>query len=838
MAAGVAITSTSNKLNLVLIADDDNSGNGSLTVGGVASRSSITTNGGHVWMGGNSAGTASGSSTWNGLTVGTGAASSGAGTGAVAGIELRNVGITTGGGHLSLTGRSERYIAAEDRTGVAILSATDIHTGAGNLTVRGDLPANPGAVTSGVLYGVHLNASTLQASTGAISVTGGESSSDVSASVGGYGVQLYNSTVRTTGSSGGDITIAGTTGAHSASNNIRVGVSLQAYGNSASTLVSTVAGGISITGTSNNTSTNQSGVRLVTGKAIHEDSNHPVVNVVSTSGAIGITGALPLAATDSQRGLFFDGSNFGKMSIGFDGITAYSGAITLSGRSVADANFKAGYLTVGGSGSLAFSLGSSSDWGGVITGSGNVVKSGAGLLNVSGVNTYTGATSISTGILKLGHASALGSSSNVVVASGAALDLAGFSPGALPLTLSGSGVSSSGALYNSSTTATSLTYSGAITLAADASIHGGTAALTLSGAINGAFALSIATSNANFVQSGVVGGTTALTGYTVNNGSGTNTVILNSAITVAGPLQITSSDSISVLAHITGTTSGSTITLKSGGDISQAGGVAVSTQGAAVTYWSDSDSLGSGRIQFNAGTAGSHTRILTNGGHIVLGGGSAGPLNGYALAINTSSFGVNLDGFATLSAGTGDISVRGSSANIGAGGYGIGVRLYNTIALSGRNITIDGRGSQSAGTAGYHWGVGIEAGSSVTASGDLTIEGQGGGGASSGRDNFGIVISASSVIGSGSGAVTLRGTGGGRAVSGGIDNDGIVLRNPSALRSGAGSLTLVGTAGFGNSSEGISMIPSGTNTLGSATDQSGAITLRANSFSISTAASN
>ncbi|MGV7218748.1 autotransporter outer membrane beta-barrel domain-containing protein, partial [Bradyrhizobium sp. UFLA05-112] len=68
---------------------------------------------------------------------------------------------------------------------------------------------------------------------------------------------------------------------------------------------------------------------------------------------------------------------------------------------------------------------------GVLSGSGDVVvneASGyAGTLILSGANTYTGPTVVDAGILQAGSTSAFGNNSAVTVASGAVLDLAGFS---------------------------------------------------------------------------------------------------------------------------------------------------------------------------------------------------------------------------------------------------------------------------------------------------------------------------------------------------------------------------------------------------------------------------
>ncbi|MHA8077310.1 beta strand repeat-containing protein [Aquirufa sp. TARAVU-A1A] len=75
-------------------------------------------------------------------------------------------------------------------------------------------------------------------------------------------------------------------------------------------------------------------------------------------------------------------------------------------------------------------------------------KQGSGTLVLSGPNTYSGLTTVSTGILQITHATGLGSSAQgTVVANGAELDVQGnLSVGNEALTISGTGISSAGAL--------------------------------------------------------------------------------------------------------------------------------------------------------------------------------------------------------------------------------------------------------------------------------------------------------------------------------------------------------------------------------------------------------
>jgi autotransporter-associated beta strand protein len=83
--------------------------------------------------------------------------------------------------------------------------------------------------------------------------------------------------------------------------------------------------------------------------------------------------------------------------------------------------------------------------------SGNLVKSGAGLLTLSGGNTYIGTTAISGGRVLAANTLALGGTTNgTVVANGADLELSGGITIAEPLTLTGFGVNNNGALFNSS----------------------------------------------------------------------------------------------------------------------------------------------------------------------------------------------------------------------------------------------------------------------------------------------------------------------------------------------------------------------------------------------------
>ena len=162
-----------------------------------------------------------------------------------------------------------------------------------------------------------------------------------------------------------------------------------------------------------------------------------------------------------------------------------------------------------------------------IGGTGNVVQAGTGTLVLSGVNTCTESTTVSSGNLTISNASALGGSgSGTTVASGAALQIQGdIAVGAEALNLAGSGFSNGGALRNLSG-ANSL--SGAITLSGATTIGSDAGALTLSGGISGTQNLTL-TGAGNTTISGAIA---TSTGTLTKNGSGTAT--LSAANTYSG----------------------------------------------------------------------------------------------------------------------------------------------------------------------------------------------------------------------------------------------------------------------------------------------------------------
>jgi len=148
--------------------------------------------------------------------------------------------------------------------------------------------------------------------------------------------------------------------------------------------------------------------------------------VVSAGAALRIAGDITSAEPLSLAGAGMAGTGVLR---NLSGANTLSGAIALSApsRFVSDA----GTLTLGGALSgvgHALTLGGAGDLvlgGSLSLGSAGLTKEGLGVATLGAANTFTGATVVAAGALRLADASALGSSVSLTVASGAGLQLAG-----------------------------------------------------------------------------------------------------------------------------------------------------------------------------------------------------------------------------------------------------------------------------------------------------------------------------------------------------------------------------------------------------------------------------
>ncbi|WP_396180236.1 autotransporter domain-containing protein, partial [Flavobacterium sp.] len=362
------------------------------------------------------------------------------------------------------------------------------------------------------------------------------------------------------------------------------------------------------------------------------------------------TGTLSLNAANTYTGLTT--VNAGTLAVGSGGSLASGNSLTLGASGTAtfaNAGQTLGTLTNGGtlnlgaSTTLTVSDGTSS---GVISGTGgSLTKASAGTLTLSGANSFTGATTVSAGVLNIQNSTALGTTAaGTTVASGAALQLQGdINVGAEALTLSGTGVSNDGALRNISGTNT---YAGLVTLGGSTLINSDAGTLTLSntGTITGAgFNLTLGGAGDITVMSNIgsdignliingtgsvlLAGGNTFTGTTTFN---TGTLVVGSAaggnwagnITVAGSGTLKGRGDISgaVVVDTTGTYSpGNSPAIQNIGSLTV-------NSGSLVTIELDGATAGNG--------AGFHDKIVSAGA-VTLNGGT---LNGSTIFSGSSGY--------------------------------------------------------------------------------------------------------------------------------------------------------------------------------------------------------
>ncbi len=503
---------------------------------------------------------------------------------------LSSGGVTARGGIYNLDGNS-------DTIGALNLTASTVSTGAGTLTLGGTVTTNadanyPSFINGNLGLGANRDFVVGDGLVDNDLVVPAVISGDFNLSkITGAGVMLVS----------GNNTYTGTT-------TVSLGVlRLGAAGGVTNTPLGTTAGGTTISGASSALDLN--GFTLGTAEALTLSGALATGALQNNSSiAVDYTGLITLGAASTII------ANYGDINITNTGnITGNTFALTIGGA---------------GNGTLASNLN---------TTTGTLTKNGVGVWIISGgASTFTGLTTISVGTLKLGSA---GSGSNtplgtnaggVTVTSGAVFDLNGYTLAtAEPIgSLSGTGLASIGAFINSSNN--SVTYSGALTLAAASRVANyGSGTFTLSGNISGNFALTFVT----------VGN---ITQDTNSVRSGTSTIIKEGSgvLTLSGQNSFTGAVTVSTGTLRLGDSGGATNTPLG----TNAGGVTVSdgavldfsvfSLGGASTYETLSISgsgikttgallfSASGNNNFGAMTVAANARVVNNGSGTVTFGGT------------------------------------------------------------------------------------------------------------------------------------------------------------------------------------------------------------------------
>lgn len=410
----------------------------------------------------------------------------------------------------------------------------------------------------------------------------------------------------------------------------------------------------------------------------------------------------------------------------------------------------------------------------------NLVKAGAGTLTLSGANSYIGTTSVNAGSLVAGSSSAFGNNSAVTVASGATLDLAGFSNSIG--SLAGAGI-----VTNSNATAARLTAGGN----------------------------NSSTSFSGLIQNGV--GTTRFT----KSGSGT--------LTFSGANSYTGGSIVSagtlVFNHASASASGygtpvASLTVESGATLRFAAGSSPAIRANLIVNGGtvSADLASNNHLDWGAGS------ITLNGGTLTSVNGVGGAANDGGLGnwhFNGTLVSVTQDALissSSWSAGnfTADLNIAsGATLRIDAAGVGLGTFSKSglgTLLLTGANTGAGGRTNTiNAGT------VQIGTGGAGASFDNLNLVNNGAliSNTSSSSTFYGVISGSGTLTKAGSGTLTLAGA---NSYTGATN-----------IAAGTLAISSSGSLGSGNYAGAISL-SGGNLTIGSSAAQtlSGAVTLGAN----------
>jgi filamentous hemagglutinin family protein len=376
------ISASSGRLNLVLRTRFMSATNWAGTI--AITGGSITTNGGHIWMGGGAT-----AAVWNGLAVGNTAAQATATS--TVGLLIQDAQINTGAGHFYAFGQLN--LASTSATGIGLMvDSSSITTTSGSVTLVGDIL---GSYSAGAGLEVS-NSSAITTTSGSITLRGTASASNspggtvfatdinkkVTLSSDSGDIKLYGTTTANS-LYGGGLAIAGATGGDgnqttgvgsgynvavlSNSGNILLDASVQSTGSSGwqhslflvsrgsdKMLVKTTSGGITLKGSSSATRADSSGLQF------QVDATTGRLEVVSGSGDIYLQGfqSSRSTATLNNAMRWTPAASAGSIRIGAaSDTTAYTGNITIEADSIRNqgATTTLGSIKAYGTGAVTFS---------------------------------------------------------------------------------------------------------------------------------------------------------------------------------------------------------------------------------------------------------------------------------------------------------------------------------------------------------------------------------------------------------------------------------------------------------------------------------------------------
>jgi len=527
-------------------------------------------------------------------------------------------------------------------------------------------------------------------------------------------------------------------------------------------------------------------------------------------GSLTKTGASTLILTGANTYQGGTTVNAGTLTIALGGSLYPSGAVTINAGTFDISGITATGLTIGdlttlsgtvvslGAKGLTFGTSNSTTIAGTITGTGSLVKQGAGTSTLTGTNTFTGGLTINAGTLALAAPSgALTSTGSVVVNGTSIFDISGVIGSGTTIgdltTALGSTLNLGGKALTFGTV-DNTTLAGAITGSGGSLIKNGTGTVTISNANTFTGGVSLAVGEIFIANNTALGiGTLSMAGSTILSiGSG---ISASNAITLSGAATIdVSQGGIGTLSGIIGGTGSlsktgtyqldlSATNTYSGGTIIHAGTLALISGGSL---------LSTGAVTVNggifdiSGLTGTGTAIgdLTTVSSTTVSLGTKSLT--FGTAHDTSIAGAITGSGSLIKQGSGVVEISNANTSlIGPVFLNAGeIFITNNTALGTNTLTMAGGSILSIGS-------GISAANSIVLSGAATIDvSSGGKGILSGNIMGGI----GSLIKTGSDELDLSGT---NTFAGGttINAGRLALINGGSLSS-AGAVTVNGTSFF------------------------------------------
>ncbi len=325
------------------------------------------------------------------------------------------------GGTLDLTG--SETIGSLAGSGTVTLDANTLTTGGNNATTSfsGGISGVGGLTKTGggtlTLSGANGYTGTTTVSDGTLNVSGSLTSNTVNVgSVGTLRVQgaSISDAAAVTVDGTMDLTNSETIGSLAGGGNVTLNAyTLTAGGNNASTTFSNV-----ISGTGGLTKTG-GGTLLLSGGSTYTGTTTVSAGTLEVTGSLA-SDTLNVSSGGTLRVFTPSISNMAEITVSAGGtldLTGSGGAIgSLAGDGSVTLN--ANTLTTGGNNATT-------SFSGGISGTGGLTKTGTGMLTLSGLNTYTGATSLGAGTLRLGASERIADGSDLTL-SGGIFDLQGF----------------------------------------------------------------------------------------------------------------------------------------------------------------------------------------------------------------------------------------------------------------------------------------------------------------------------------------------------------------------------------------------------------------------------